>query len=424
MFSTLRDRLQKGRFARNVATMLAGNFSAQIIAFLAAPIITRLYLPEDFGVMTLIMSYTGIFSIISCMRFEQPIVIEPDSANALNIFALCIIIASSFSLLLCGIVFFFDEQIASLINLQQNSSYLWFIPAGVFVFGLSYALSSWNARRKNFPLLSFCRTFGALLTASTKIVLGTLFLSSGLWLLFGNILGIFGPAVILLVFLLGKDQILRNSVNRQAIKNMAYKYKKFPTYHTATGLLNSLSQNLPVILFAFYFSPAVVGFYGLANSILRKPIELVAGSMSKVLLQKTAETHAAGQSLKENFLKVTKGLIAVGIIPFCILGLAGETLFSFLFGENWITAGLYAQLLAPWLFILLINLPATQVIIVKQKLRFNLFFNMVNIILRLIIIVVSAIIFSDPVTTIALFSASGVIINLFYINYAYKLTTE
>lgn len=55
-------------FKGDVLRLVAGTGLAQLIAILAALILTRLYGPEAFGVTALFASLTGILSVLACMR--------------------------------------------------------------------------------------------------------------------------------------------------------------------------------------------------------------------------------------------------------------------------------------------------------------------------------------------------------------------
>ena len=114
----------------------------------------------------------------------------------------------------------------------------------------------------------------------------------------------------------------------------------------------------------------------------------------------------------------------IGILPFALLGIYGEYVFTILFGTKWGPAGIYTQSLAPWLFLAYINPPATQIIIVKQKFRFNLCFNIISLILRILSIVIPAIFAFTPYHTLMAFSIIGVLTNLVYILYAFKQTSS
>lgn len=415
--------LKKGGFVRNVSTMLAGNATAQAITFLAAPIISRLYVPDDFGIMTYISSLVAILSVLASMRYENAIVLPREIKKAANLFILCILSTITVSLLLFIIVGFWGKRLVFIVEKSWLWPWLWFVPVGVLLQGLLNSLNIMHSREKCFTVLSISRICTSIIAAITKIFPGLLIGSTALWLIGGNIAGLFTSVALLLWALITKSQFnFQDLISAQGIIKVAKEYVKFPQYAMPTGLLNSLSQNLPILLFAYYFSQEVVGYFGLANVVLRKPIYLMGESISKVYLQKAAQLQTNGLSLRDSMVKTTLGLIGIGIIPFGLLTVEGPWIFSFVFGSDWATAGLYAQLLAPWLFFLFINPPATQVIIVKQALRFNLYFNVFNTLLRVASIVIGYYLFRRPEFVIGAFSACGVLVNLFYVAYAFSLT--
>ena len=403
--------------------MLLGSFIAQLITLISAPIITRLYTPSDFGILTLIWSYIVILSVIACLRLDQAVVIEDCDEYALHLVLLCIIITTTLVLALSIIMAWFPGIITKYIELNSNSHYLWFIPAGLMAFGINSTLTHWHTRQKDYFLIAFGRVAGALFSAFIKILLGILFFSSSFWLLSGNIIALVVPILLLLIIFLRKNltQIIRIS-NKNYMLALLKKYKNFPTYYAATDIINSSSQNIPIILLGHFYSPAVIGFYGLSIAVLRRPIDIVSQSFSKVYLQKVAEEIHEGTDVRRNFIKSTLGLFIVGFFPFAALGLFGELLFVFLFGPKWATAGIYTQILSPWLFLGFVNPPATQIIIVKQKFKFNLKFNILNLGLRVLAIVVPSMLINKPIYSILAFSATGVFTNILYILYAFKHT--
>ena len=61
LFSAVKSFFPKGVFARSVTVLAGGTALGQAIVTLASPLLTRLYGPEDFGVLAL---YTAILSIL------------------------------------------------------------------------------------------------------------------------------------------------------------------------------------------------------------------------------------------------------------------------------------------------------------------------------------------------------------------------
>ncbi len=65
----------KNKSSRNILTLMTGSTIAQAIPIAISPILTRLYTPEDFGVLALFTSLVTIFSVISTGRYEFAIML-------------------------------------------------------------------------------------------------------------------------------------------------------------------------------------------------------------------------------------------------------------------------------------------------------------------------------------------------------------
>ena len=60
----------RSRFARNVWQVARAQALAQALPVLAAPLLTRLYTPADFGVLALCLSVLGIAQAVGTGRFD------------------------------------------------------------------------------------------------------------------------------------------------------------------------------------------------------------------------------------------------------------------------------------------------------------------------------------------------------------------
>lgn len=422
---TFKRYFKRDGFIFNVSALMAGNISAQAIGFLLTPLITRLYLPADFGMLSLLMSIIGVLSVISCLRYETVIVLPKSYEDGLNIFSLCILNAFIYSILLSVVVMFFGDQIRYTTKVEGLSQLLWIIPIGVLIKGLHLSFRYWFARHKKFTTLSKAQVAMPIATAIIKITAALLVGSSAIWLIFGNLTGILVFSIILASLSVKKivNDIPRY-VSFKKMKRIAFHYKEFPTYNLATALLNALSKNLPFMLLAYYFSKDIVGYYGLCAAMLSKPQMLISNSVRNVFLQKAAELNNLGKSTRDAYVKTITSLFLIGIIPFGIVTFFGPTIFSIVFGEKWIKAGEFAQLIAPWLFLMFVNPPATQIIIVQRKLKFYLIFDIFLLIFRLLAIRLGIFLSPNPLISIGLFSLVGFIANLYLIIYAFIISDK
>ncbi len=101
--SLLKTNPTTNSFTANTLRLVFGNAGAQAINLLTIPIITRLYAPDSYGVLTLFLSVSSITIAISCLRLETVILLPEKKEDAVNVFLLCIIFVFLFTFLVAGI---------------------------------------------------------------------------------------------------------------------------------------------------------------------------------------------------------------------------------------------------------------------------------------------------------------------------------
>jgi O-antigen/teichoic acid export membrane protein len=164
--------------------MLAGNVCAQAIAFIASPVLTRLYTPQDFGAATVIISAVAVLSVFASFRYEPAIVMARNRQEGLSIVALSLLLCTVFTILLSVVVCFFRYPLAQFGKLQGREMLLWLIPAGVFTFSVLQTTSFWFTREKAFSLLSLNQVIIQVTTVPIKIgaaILWFLCLLANVW---------------------------------------------------------------------------------------------------------------------------------------------------------------------------------------------------------------------------------------------------
>ena len=391
---------------------------AQLLMIGAMPFITRLYPPSEFGALSFISSCIAVASVITNLCYDQAIVL-PKTKNDSNQVALPSFLISIAVITFLSFFLFIFSEFAGVAT--KYHELLWLIPIGALFTGWKDILVSLNTRNKLFNEIAAYQLIIAIVSIFIKIVFGTILEPLSVWLISGNICGVLAGSIFLARFIKKESKSFFEKFTISKIYSLAKKYKKFPVYGTMNRLLDSVSQNLPVFLFSYLFSPIIVGYYGLGSAVLRRPIDTIGISITKVFIQRAANYNANEKNIEPIFKKATLGLAAIAILPFLVLSVFGGKLFGIIFGIEWKTAGLYCQILIPWLFCLLINKPATQVIIVKQKLK-QLFYLMVfSIFLRGAAILSGYYLYKSIIPCLILFSTAGVIINSIYIRYAFLL---
>lgn len=401
-------------FTANVLKLASGSLLAQGLLVLIAPVLTRLFAPDAFGLAALFTSITGIASVIACLRYELSIMLpksKEDASNLLGVSILFVLITTGVIVL---IILFIGNQIAILLNSPELIKYLWLIPIAVFVNGAFLALSYWNSRSKHFGRLSLMRVISSIITGSGSLGAGFSGLVSGGILIAARVLGQLVSAVTLGVHIWwGNRKLFNDNIRWNKMVAGMKRYKNFPIYNIWSALLNTTSQFLPALFLAYYFSPTIVGYYALGLQVLFLPTSLVGQAIGHVFFQKASEAKHQGQ-LDVVVEKVFRRLVSVGMFPFLLIMLLGKDLFLYVFGPQWSEAGIFAQILSPWIFFAFITSPLTLLFIILEAQKEALFADAFLFFCRCIALIIGGH-FDSPRSSIVLFSFVGTFILFFMV---------
>jgi O-antigen/teichoic acid export membrane protein len=401
---------KKTNFAVDVLTLVGGTTFAQILTILAAPVLTRLYGPEDFGVWALYISITSIIGVISCLRYEFSIMLPESEEEAVNLLGLSIMAVLGVTGLTFPVVWYFKAPIVDLLNAPQVEKYLWLIPLSVFVNGVFLALNQWNSRTKLFKRLSFSRISSSLSTTTTQIVFGLAARPPAPGGLIGGNLAGQSTATFVLGGQIWRDdrKLITKNLSWRRIYEGAVRHRRLPLIDSWSALMNSVSWQLPAFLLSAFFTPAVVGFYSLGFRLLQLPMSFIGGSISQVFFQRASRAVSEGtlSILVENVFRM---LVIIGMFPILILTIVGGDVFTVIFGKAWTEAGVYAQILSLWAFVWFISSPLSTIYLIVEEHHFGFSYNFFNLTTRFLSLTIGGILGSARIALI-LFSASGVVV--------------
>ena len=394
-------------FTWDVFSITTGSFFSQSLGLLVSPILSRLYLPEDYGTYGIFASLTIILGAIACLGFERAIMLPEKENNAVNLIGLSISLLFVFIILLMVMIWLFGVPFVQLINAPELVNFIWFIPPVVFFIGLNAILRQWNSRTRRFGRLSLRQIIHSSVTSSTQLGAGF-----GGWptagsLIISNLLGnMFSSFVITYKSWREDNNLFRSELNWCRMMANIKRYKQFPVYGTLSTLLNTVSWQLPSLLLSFYFSSAVVGFYSQGNKVLRVPAMLVGGSIAQVFYQRAAAAKSEGKLQK--VVSNTFQFLLLGMYPMLLLTIIGKELFIVIFGPSWGEAGVYTQILSIWTFFVFISSPISSLYLVLERQDVGLAFNIVLITIRSLSIMIGGW-FHNEYIALTLFASTGII---------------
>jgi O-antigen/teichoic acid export membrane protein len=406
-------RRKSATFGADVMKLVSGATFAQLSSVLVAPIISRLYGPEDLGLLTLFNSIVGIITIIVCMRYELSIVLPEKDEEAVNLLGVSLLSALLMSVLTVPIVVFGKSALIRLVKAPDLAGVLWMAPPTVLFTGFFLALTYWSSRTRRFGRVSVSRVSSSAATSAIQVAAGGLGYADGSSLVGASLAGTaFGTVLLGGQTLRDDGRLLRRALRWKGIREGMYRHRKFFLYGTGSSLLNQISWQLPAFLLQGYFSTAVVGFYALGNRVLRMPMSLIGSAIGQVFYQRSAEALRSGE-LAESVESAFRRLVVVSLLPLIVLTVIGQEAFGLVFGSRWLEAGYYAQVLSPWTFFWFISSPLSTLFAVIEKQEFGLKMNTLIFGSRLAALMVGGRL-HDARLAILLFSASGVLVYGYY----------
>jgi O-antigen/teichoic acid export membrane protein len=353
-------------FARGVSLLVGSTAGAQILLVLAAPILTRLYTPEEFGLLAVYGSMLAIIGVVASLHYELAIPLPVDDLEAADLVALCLTLVIAMSLLTGAAIYFWRSAIAELLGVPRLANYLWLLPLGVLLTGFYTVFNYWGIRAKRFADIASTKLNQAI--ATLVIQLGG-FKLGGIALLLGQVAGQSVGTTSLAIQSLKRAEFKQVSLSK--IKAAFFRYKEFPLYTTWSSLVNTAGHQLPPLIFVTFFSEGAAGIYALANRLLTMPATLLGGALAQVFFSHGVDSHRSG-TLNILYAKVQNALIQLGLPPSILLILVGPELFSFLFGVEWRDAGVISQWLAVGAFFGFVVSPLSHIFTILEMQRLGL----------------------------------------------------
>ncbi len=333
------------KFIKNTSKLLAGNAIGQVIGIVAIPIITRLYSVEVYGEFSSLLAISLILATLSTLSLHLAILIPKSEEEAIKIFRFSLSLTYAFCLLISIALYFFNEEVVSLLNIKSNPLIVYSIPLLVLLQSVYVTITYLGVRVKVFGKVGTSKVVEGISDRGIAIISGF-----SCFAFVGNlILARLTASVLAISYLLPTLKRYQGQ-KKTTISNrfILTKYKSYLQYNTPSMLLINSMLQLPVIIIAAYFSSVAAGLFAIANRLVNIPVTALGSAISKTFMQKIAEDKA-----NDDINKIKKSthvfftiLFTFLLIPFSVLSVVGDSLFVIVLGEKWGDAGVLASFLS------------------------------------------------------------------------------
>ena len=338
------------RIVKDSAKLLSANIVAQAIGLLVYPVLTRLYSPDDFGLLNLFTSIAGIAVLFATAEFQYAIVLPKENKKASALTALSLIILLAVTVII-ALTVPFSKLIAAAFKAPDFTKIYWLLPFFVLLTGLWNILNYSYLRNQQYTRLSGYQISQSILSAVGKWGFGFAGKTT-IGLPLATVLAQFGSLGVSVALAWKKLRANWEKVLWSDCRAVAVEYRNFPMFNLPRSLVNSLGQALPIWFLTPCFGLEKVGQLSLALLAAFVPLNIVARACYQVLFQRVSKAVQQQQPINQllrRFMFVTTAILFVGM---AIVYFFVPQLVTILFGAEWIESASIIRCMYPYLLLM------------------------------------------------------------------------
>ena len=230
-----------------------------------------------------------------------------------------------------------------------------------------------------FGVVNRIRITSAGLTALLQLIL-IYFWPSGMMLMLGFVLGTsmgswaawIGLKQFLLAHDLPETQYARHKPCHDW-RELMRTHGKTPMIALPSALINTVAQQIPLLLTGTRFGEHAAGLLGTAWRTISAPMSIISTSAQDVFKNRAAEEFNRTGQCRGAYKQTLRLLAILGVFPSLVLFFWGPELFALVFGEPLREAGEIARIFAPLLFIRFFASPLGYTFLIVRQAKIDLY---------------------------------------------------
>lgn len=301
----------------SVQKLLLGNGLAQAIQFLSILLLSRIYGPEEFGILGQVQSIAMIFSIAVTLQLHLTIPLQKTNENAINALNSVQSLSIISSLIFISFGYYYGQ--------------VYFFGAFLaFFLGLVNTYNGYSIFSGNFGLLSKFYIARSILIVATQLLFALLSIPYGL--IWAAILAEALSAGYLRLTQMGS--ISRSTFDWKGGILLAKEWRAFSLYGTFQEAISVLAFYAPLFLFSQKYGEYIGGQYAMANRLVWGPAVLLSGSISQVLYHKFSKSSP--NNIGELIIFPLNILFIIAVIIIITISFFLKDFYIIVLGNDWV----------------------------------------------------------------------------------------
>ncbi|WP_223606125.1 lipopolysaccharide biosynthesis protein [Chryseobacterium sp. OSA05B] len=419
-FRNIISRIQSNTFFKNVAILASGTIISQAIVVASSPLLSRLYSVEAFGLLSLFTSYMVISAVVSTGRYELAVGLPEKDTDAKKLFQLILYIGFFISAIYLGIITLLKELLGQHVDLQIFK-YWWIYLAPIYIFFIAVFSGAlyWLQRKKKYKKITIANAIQVIFTALCSIVFGLFHRTEGMILSL-----ILGTIISSLYIVVSEKDLKKDLFVFTDIKSVAKQYSSFPRYMLFSDLSLTASQQFIPILFSALYSTTVVGFFSMANRMLRLPNIVITTAIGNVFRNDAIDEIRKNGNCENLYKSTFKKLVAMSFPIYLFLFIVSPYLFVIVFGQKWYDAGIFARILSVLLLVEFISTPLNVLFNIREKQKILMRLQFLNAVAGGIMIFLGFKVFNNASVSLILFTLNSLLFNIIFLVLSYRIAKQ
>jgi O-antigen/teichoic acid export membrane protein len=405
---------RKDSFARHVIYSMSDAIASILGQLVLTPLVARIYGPEAYGIYGLFISIAMNLSLVAGLSYPSALVLPREEEQFHHLVRATFLLTLVMVALSLPFFLWHDLLFRLAPSLRVLGNWTYAIPPMILLLAIMQIFYVWVARAKAFSLnvkLGPATNIGLRLT---NLAFGVASHGAMYGLMLGELIirSLSTAAYAIGLRRYGIHALFRG-YDRREIRMALVEHRNQPLLVFPSRWLAMFSTQLPVFALTALHAPVAVGQFAMSSGLLLMPLRLLGYSLSGVIYQKAAETHASDPgAVGAITLRLHDRLVMLGVLPFTFITFFGDAVFRIFLGADWEKAGSYTAAMGLFYFFRLLSEPLIALFVVVGKERRMFSFYAWSTVINLLAVLAGVHVFGTTNAVVLLFAAVNTLLHL------------
>jgi len=332
------------RVVSRVAALGSLTAAGQFVIVGSLPAYSRIFDPGPYGQYVVFVGAYTVISVVAGLRYDSAIVLPRNDAVAGTLSVLVMLIAGVVSIAIAAatVVTSWTEVLSRWLTFDAAFGYG--LAVATLIGALQRCLVAWCVRSGRFLTMGMAQFVFCVVTVAAQFWFAR-FIGQLAALVWGYVAAL-AAQTLCLSPAGARARLLASTLSgvSRAVKVVARKYRRFPTFMVGYALASSARDRLIQIVLGFSSGAAVVGRFGLAYRVIYAPNSLIYSAVSPIFYG--IASRGAPVAVGRFAAALVETVFVLLLVPYVAFTFEAPSLTDAVLSEKWHGTGPYLQALA------------------------------------------------------------------------------